>query len=70
MQIDLEPGGRPFWTLPSGHFVESAPSDTGHPGHLQAISRRYVFGEMDKTTAEAQLVETLVGWSQATSDPD
>jgi hypothetical protein len=67
MQIDLEPGSHPFWTLPSGHAFERMPGETGFAGHLQRIARRYAAGEADRTTAELQLAETLAQWSRATT---
>jgi hypothetical protein len=67
MQIDLEPGSQPFWTLPSGHAFERMSGERGFPGHLQMIARRYADGETDGATAEIQLAETLVRWSQATN---
>lgn len=65
IELQLDPGTRPFRTMPSGHFFESTEGELGIPGELQTIARRLDAGEINQETAEEAINTTLIRWSKA-----
>jgi hypothetical protein len=61
-------GDRPqSWTLPSGHYLERTEGRFGCPREMAATGRRYLAGQIDRSAAEAEFADALVGWSRATA---
>jgi hypothetical protein len=62
--INTERVDQPIKTTPIDHHFGTADGRHGYPGELMNIANRFVGGDTDSFTCEAEILSVLAGWSR------